>query len=155
MDRDGWLKSMTQFSNVCGDSPVKNHILFFDEHNSHFNDVSLIQIMCKNNEPFVIKSGDSINNQHNDNGLNPKLRSLYNVSKSAWMLKFRKTNFSPRHMKSVLVEAWDAFKMSYGNISRDIFAKQSYSSLSLLPQQQILRHVMPTSKYFLETWLKK
>ena len=37
MDIDGWLKYMTQFSNVCGASDVKNKILFFDGHNSHFD----------------------------------------------------------------------------------------------------------------------
>ena len=37
MDRDGLLKAMTQLSNICGASPFNNQILFFDEHNSHFD----------------------------------------------------------------------------------------------------------------------
>ena len=40
---------------------------------------------------FVLKYGDSINNQPNDNGPNAKLKSLYNVVKSAWILKYGTT----------------------------------------------------------------
>ena len=36
MDRDWWLKAMTQFSNIWGASPVNNQIIFFDGHDSHF-----------------------------------------------------------------------------------------------------------------------
>ena len=51
------------------------------------------------------------------------MKSLYNVAKSAWMLKYGTTKFSPHHMNSVLVEAWDAFNISSVNIVRDSFAK--------------------------------
>ena len=114
---------MTQLSNICGASPVNNQILFFDGYNSHFDDDALRQMMYKNIQPFVLKSGNSINDQPNDNVPNAKLKSLYNMSKSAWMLKYGTTKFSPHHMKSVLFEAWYAFKMSAGNIIRDSFAK--------------------------------
>ena len=93
MDRDRWLKYMIQFLNVCSDSPVKNQILFFDGNSSHFDDGVIRQIMCKNIQPFVLKSEDSIINQSNDNVPNAKLRSLYNVTKSAWMLKYGTTIF--------------------------------------------------------------
>ena len=56
-------------------------------------------------QPFILKSGDSINNQPNDNGPDAKLKSLYNVVKSVLMLNYGKKKFSPHHMKSVLVEA--------------------------------------------------
>ena len=79
--------------------------------------------MYKNIQPFVLKPGDSINDQPNDNDPNSKLKSIYNVSKSAWMLKYGMTKFSPHHMKSVLVEAWVTFNMSAGNIIRYNFAK--------------------------------
>ena len=41
MDRDGWLQFMTQFSYVCGASPVNNQILFFGGHRIHFNSGAL------------------------------------------------------------------------------------------------------------------
>ena len=55
-------------------------------------------MMDKNIQPFVLKYGNSINYQPNDNGPNAKLKSLYNVAKSAWMLKYGTTDFSPHHM---------------------------------------------------------
>ena len=70
MDRDGFLKSITQFSNVYVASPANNQILFYDVHDIHFGDGALRQIMCKNIQPFVIKSGNFINDQPNDNGPN-------------------------------------------------------------------------------------
>ena len=70
IDRDGCIKAMTQFSNICGASPVKNQILFFDGNDSHFDDRDLTQMQSKNIQPFILKSGDSINDQPNDNGPN-------------------------------------------------------------------------------------
>ena len=121
MDRDGWLKAMTQFSNICGASPVNNQILFFDGHVSHFDNRALTQMKIKNIHPFILKAGDSINDQINDNGPNSKMKALYNILKAKWMLKYGTTRFQPHHMNSVLVEAWEAFKVSYGNIIRDSF----------------------------------
>ena len=46
------------------------------------------------------------------------------------MLKYGTTKFSPHHMKSVLVEKLDAFKMSDGNTIRDSFSKTKLLSLS-------------------------
>ena len=96
---------MNQFSNICGASPVKNQILFFGGHDSHFGYHTLIHMELRNNIPFVLKAGDSINDQPNDNGPNPALKYIYNEVKSAWMLKYGTTIFLPRHMKSILVEA--------------------------------------------------
>ena len=44
MYRDGWLKAMTQLSNICGASPVKNQILFFNGHSCHFDNRALTKI---------------------------------------------------------------------------------------------------------------
>ena len=82
MDRDGWLKAMPKFYNICGASPVKNHILFFDGNDSHFDNRTLKKMQSKNIHPFKLKKGDSINDQHNNNSPNSRLLSLYNVLKS-------------------------------------------------------------------------
>ena len=87
-------------------------------------------MMCKNIQSFVIKSDDSIKDHPNDNGPNAKLESIYNVAKSECMMKYGTKTFSPHHMNFVLVEAWDAFKMSAGNIIRDSFAKTNLPPLS-------------------------
>ena len=71
------------------------------------------------------------------------------------MMKYEMTKFSPHHMNYVLVEAWDFFNMSAGNIIRDRFAKNFYLPSSLPTQQETPRHVMPRSKYILNPRLKK
>ena len=73
---------MIQFSNICRASPVKNQILFFDGHDSHFDNRSLPKTQSKNIQPFILKAGDSINDQTNGNGPNSKLKALYNILKT-------------------------------------------------------------------------
>ena len=104
MDRDEWLKATTKFYNICGASPVNNQILLFGGNDSHFNDHALTQMKTKNIQPFILKAGDPINDQPNNNGPNSKLKSLYNVLKDQWILKYGTTRFQPNHMNSVLVE---------------------------------------------------
>ena len=77
----------------------------------------------KNIQTFILKLGDYLNDQPNDNGPNSKLKALYNMPKAKWMLNYGTTRFQPHHMKSVLVEIWEAFKVSSGNIIRDRFSK--------------------------------
>ena len=123
MDSEGWIKSMTQFYNLCSVSPVNNQTIFFSGHGSHFENCALRQINCRKIKPLVLKVGDPINNHPNDNVPNYKLKSLCNVTKDVLILKYGTTKFLPRHMNSVLVEAWDTFKVSADNIIRDRFAK--------------------------------
>ena len=73
MDKDGWLKFITQFSNVCGASLVNNQIILFNGHSSQFDDSEMIYVDQQNIQPFVLKSGDSVNGQPYDNGPNAKL----------------------------------------------------------------------------------
>ena len=79
MYRYGWLKAMTQLSNICGAPPVNNQILFFDGQDSHFDDRSLTQTQSKNIQPFIFKAGEFINDQPNDNGPTSILKALYNI----------------------------------------------------------------------------
>ena len=62
---------------------------------------------------------ESINEQPNDIGPNSKLGDFYNILKAKWILTYGTTRFKPHHMNYVLVETWEAFKMSAGNIIRD------------------------------------
>ena len=77
-----WLKSMNQFSNVCGAFPVNNQILLFDGHDSHFDNCVRGQIKCRNIQPFVLFPVDTINKHPNDNGPNDRLWYIYNVEKT-------------------------------------------------------------------------
>ena len=130
MDRDEWLKAMTKFFNICSASSVNNQIIFFDGNDIHFYDRAITHMQSKNIQPFILKVGDSINNQPNDNGPNSKLKALYNILKAKWMLKYGTTRFQHHHMNSVLVKAWEAFKVSSDNIIVDIFAKTHLLPLS-------------------------
>ena len=122
---------MTQFSNICGTSPVNNQILSFDGHKIHFDDCALTQMQRKNTKPFILKSGDSINGDTNENRLNSKLKALYNVLKAKWVLKHSTTRFQHYHMNSVFFELWESFTVSAGNIIRYIFAKTHLPPSSL------------------------
>ena len=87
MDRDGWLKSMTQLSNLCGAYPVNNKIIFFNRHDINFEDYAHIHMEHQNIQPLILNEGDSVNDHPNDNGPNAKLKSLYNGMESVWMIK--------------------------------------------------------------------
>ena len=102
----GWLKSMTQLSNVCGASLVNNPILFLDGHGSNFNNGALRQMMCKNTQPFVLKSGGSVNNRPNDNVPNSRMNYLSTTwQRVSGCFKYGMKKIPPHHMKSVSVEA--------------------------------------------------
>ena len=77
----------------------------------------------KNIQPFILKSGDSINYQTNDNGPNSKLKAIFNILKAKWMLKYGTTSFQLHRMNSVLVETLEAFTLSDGNIIRESLDK--------------------------------
>ena len=97
---------MTQFSNRCGTSPVNNQKRFFGGRYINFGNRALTQMKRQNIQHFILKSGDSISDQPNDNGPNSKLKTLYNILKAKWMLKYGTTRFQPNHMNYVLVETW-------------------------------------------------
>ena len=97
---------MTQFFNIWGASPVNNQIGFFDGHDSHFDERVLIHMECQKIQPFVLKLGDSKNDQPNDNGPNEKLKSLYNDVNAARILNNGTSEFLTHCMNSILVEAW-------------------------------------------------
>ena len=54
------------------------------------------------------------------------------------MLNHGMKKLLPLHMNSILVEAWDKFKVSIGNIVRDVFVKKSTP-----PQSSRLNHQQP------------
>ena len=130
--------------------PCKKQIIFFNGNESHFDDCALTHIQSKNIQPFILKEGDSINDQPNDNRPNSTLKSPYNITKAEWVLKYGTKRIQPHHMSYVLVEAWDAFKVSYGNIIVDSFAKTHLLPLSppnmIKNTQAMVAYVQTSSK---------
>ena len=114
---------MTHLSNLYYSSPVKNNILLFNGHASHFGDHTLRQMMYRNIQPFARKAGDSTINQPNDNGTNVKLKYLYNELKAACIMKCGTEKYLNHHMNYILEESWNTFNVSAGNIISDRFVK--------------------------------
>ena len=147
MDRYQWLKTMSNFSNICGASPINNQIILFDGHDSQFDDCYPKQMQRKKIEPLILKAVDSINDQPKDNGPNKKLKALCNTSEAKWMLNCGTLRFQPYHMNSVLVETQEAFTISADNNIRDSFAKTRLLPSALPTLKQIHMHVQPPSKH--------
>ena len=84
---------MTQISNICGASPVNNQIIIFDGHERDFDDLTLIHTEHQNIQPFVLKSGDSINDQTNYIGSNEKLNYIYNQDNYECIMKYGTIKF--------------------------------------------------------------
>ena len=123
MDRDGWFKVINMFTQLSGAQAGNIQILYYDGHDSHW-DADAMDLMAANHvQPFVLKAGDSENDQPNDNGPNAKLKACYNERKHEWTRKFLSTPYSPAHMNSVLVKTWDDFKVDSAGIIRRSFDK--------------------------------
>ena len=112
MYRYGWLKSITQFSNIFGAFPVNNKIILFYNHDIHFDERVITNMEHQNIQPFIMKSGDSVNYQPNDNVPNYKLKYHKNEVKSTWILKYGTKKFLHHYMNYILVEAWYIFMVS-------------------------------------------
>ena len=67
------------------------------------------------------------------------------------MMKYGTTRFQPHHMNYVLVETWEAFKISSGNIIRDSFSKTHLLPLSppnmITNTQACVASVQTSSKF--------
>ena len=59
----------------------------------------------------MLKAGDSVHDQPNDNGPNMKLNNFYGNARMNWMRHHGTLKFTSAHMNSVLVETWEAFKL--------------------------------------------
>ena len=110
MDRDGWMKATSLFSRTCGSSNMNPRVLFFDGHGSHFDDRGTHILRSHHISPFILKEGDSTNDQTNDNGPNLKLKRYYGISKVKRQRQHRTIKFTPDQMNSVLVEMWHLFQ---------------------------------------------
>ena len=79
-------------------------VLFFDVHDSHFNDRATHLLQYHHISPFILKAGNSKNDQPNDNGPNLKLKRNYSLEKVKWQRQNGTMKFTAAHMNYVLVE---------------------------------------------------
>ena len=106
MDRDGWFKTINNFTKLCGSSKSNPQYLFFDGHDSHWDADALDVLHRRSVYSFFLKAGDSENDQPNDNGPNAGLKADYNEEKGEWLLKFPSRKFTPASMNDVLTKTW-------------------------------------------------
>ena len=92
-------------------------MLFYDGHGSHFDDRALYIIYKNNIQSFIIKTGDYVHDQTNNNVPNTNLKNLYDNVRMKWMRYHGTLKFTPDHMNYVLVTTWEDFKLSSATIT--------------------------------------
>ena len=75
------MKEMSLFIRTCGYIKLNPQVLFFDGHDIHFDERSTHLLRYRHIYPFIIKLGDSVNYQTNDNRPNLKLERYYGIAK--------------------------------------------------------------------------
>ena len=80
MDKYGWMNAMSLFSRACIYSNINQQVLLFDSHDRHVDDRSTNIILSHHISPFILKVGDSTNDQPNYNGPNLKLKRYYGIA---------------------------------------------------------------------------
>ena len=135
MDRDGWFKSIKQFCKLSGAHHGNNQALFYDGHDSHWDSDALDMMANNSVHGFFLKSGDSGNDQPNDNGFNAKAKAVYNDEKMAWDEVFVTTPFSPAHMNTVIVKMWARLTCESGSL-----IKRSFEKTHLVPLRPPTAH---------------
>ena len=123
MDRDVWMKAMSRFSRTCGSSKINPQVLFFDGHGNHFNDRATHLLQSRHISPFILKAGDSTNDQPNYNGPNLKLKRDYGIAKVKWQIQHGTIKFTPAHINYVLVEMCHSFQQQSASFIVDAFKK--------------------------------
>ena len=110
MDMYGWMKAMSIFSRNYGTSKLNPQVLLFDLLNSHSNERATHLLLSYHISPFILKAGDSNNDQTNDNGTKLKLNRYYGIAKVKWHRQHGTIKFTPAHMNYVLVYMWHLFQ---------------------------------------------
>ena len=66
---DGWFKTINNVANLTGSIVFNLLFNFFDVHNSHWDNDVLDEMKMNHIHTYLLKAGDSENDQPNDNGL--------------------------------------------------------------------------------------
>ena len=130
MDRYGWMKWMIHFKAVCGANTLNPHVLFYDVHDSHFDDRSIHILRSNHIKTFVLNVGYSGNDQPNDNGPKIKLKGICWQDRMNWQRHHGTLKFKNSHMNAVLVETWRAFQISSSPVTINSFKKTKLVTLT-------------------------
>ena len=94
---------MMHFKTVCEENKLNPRVLFYDGHESHFDNRSTHILFFDHIKPLFLKLGDSGNYHPNDNRPNLKLKGLYGQSIMNWHKQHGTLKFTISHMNAVLV----------------------------------------------------
>ena len=103
MDHDRWIKSMSHLSSICCSSPLNTQLILYDGRDVHFDDRSLNILRSHHIKDFILKVGEYLHDQPNNNGPNLNLNNIYNNSRMKWTRKNGTLKFTPAHMNAILV----------------------------------------------------
>ena len=127
----GWLDEVDDACQYCMWSKKLNpQFLFSCGHGSHFYDRAIHILHSHHIQPFVLKAGDSVNDQPNDNAPNLKLKGLYGQSTINWQIQHVNPKFKNYHINAVLVETWRSFQISSAPIIINSFKKRNIVPLT-------------------------
>ena len=129
-DRDGWMKVIMNFKTVCGANKLNTQVLFYDIHDSHFYYREINIHLSHHINPFIIKAGDSVNDQPNYNGPNLNMKGLYGKSRMNWQRHHGTLNFTNAHMNYILVEIWRYFHIYSSPVIINAFKKKNIVPLT-------------------------
>ena len=98
MERYGRMKAMMHLKNVCVANNLNPQVLFYDFHDSQFDDRIVHILLSHHIRLFIIKAGDSGNIHTNDDVPNLKLKGFYaqaimnwqrqHATRQSWMLVY-------------------------------------------------------------------
>ena len=117
MDRDGWHKSMSHFASMCCSYPLNTQGLFYDDHESHFDDRELYILCTHNIQCFILRAGEYVHDQPNNNSPNMNIKNLYGNARMNWMRHHGTLKSKPPQNNYVLVETWESFIISSTTIT--------------------------------------
>ena len=123
---------MDHFPSMCCSSTLNTQVLFYDGHDSHFDDREFNILRRHKIQSLILKAGDSVHDHPNYNCPNMKLNNFYGNARMDWMRHDRDLKFSPSHTNSVLVKTWEAFKLPSATTTQKIFKKTRIPHLSPL-----------------------
>lgn len=109
MDQDGFRKFAVHFVAFSGAKPGNFQYLYLDGHESHWDSEALAYLLNNSVRPMFLKSNDSINDQPNDNGMNSRLRSVYNLELEQWKLEHMSMALTPPRFNTVFASAWKKY----------------------------------------------
>ena len=111
MESDDWTKATIHLKTVCGEDKLNTKFLFYYGNGSRFEHRAIHIILYRNITPFVLKGGDSVNEQPNDNGPNHNLKGIHGQSRISCQRQHVTLKFKTSYMDAVLVVKWSAFQL--------------------------------------------